>query len=78
MFHSNPWNTRVSLISARAATMSGFPLSTPNLRVRDAAVVGDDHPIQTVRVGVSYLVDHPILRVAAVLRVDVMVAGQPQ
>ena len=49
-----------------------------DLGVRDAAVVGDDHPVQAVRVGVPYLVDHPVLRVAAVLRVDVVVAGQPQ
>jgi len=64
MFHSNPWNQGVADLGAGGDDVR-VHLVDADLRVRDAAVVGDDHPIQTVRVGVSYLVDHPILRVAA-------------
>jgi hypothetical protein len=49
-----------------------------DLGVLHAGVVGNDHPVQAVCVGLPYVVDDPVLRVRAVLGVDVMVTGQPQ
>ena len=40
---------RVLVGCSRAATMSGLTFSTPILACVDAAVVGDDHPVQAVR-----------------------------
>jgi hypothetical protein len=49
-----------------------------DLGVRDAAVVGDDQPVHAVLGALADLVDDAVLAVAAVLRVDVVVARQPE
>ncbi len=46
--------------------------------VGDAAVVGDDQPVHAVPGALADLVDDAVLAVAAVLGVDVVVAGQPE
>jgi hypothetical protein len=48
-----------------------------DLGVRVAAVVRDHQPVEAVGVAMLGLVQHPVLGVRAVLRVDVMVTGEP-
>ncbi|GAA3293933.1 hypothetical protein GCM10020295_17140 [Streptomyces cinereospinus] len=56
----------------------GVDLLHADLGVRGAAVVGDDQPVHAVLGALANLVDDAVLAVAAVLGVDVVVAGQPQ
>jgi hypothetical protein len=46
--------------------------------VRHAAVVRDDQPVHAVLDALADLVDDAVLAVAAVLRVDVVVTGEPE
>jgi len=48
-----------------------------HLLVRGAAVVGDDHPVQSILGRVRHVVGDAVAGVDAVLRVDMVVARQP-
>ncbi len=76
MFHSSPWKTSVSVLLPGLLDV-GVDLVDTDLGVRLAAVVGDDHPVQTVPGALPDLVADAVLAVAAVLGVDVVVTGQP-